>query len=90
MSIVDGTKSVKDAAAIIGVTDRSLRRWINNFYERGPSGKGKPQGFECTAVKVEADIFPAGFVWQVPADEIERLRGQEKTGAGRPRLSETD
>ena len=86
MAIVSGTLSVKDAADAIGVRDRSLRRWINNFYERCPGGRGKPGKNECKAVKVEDEIFAAGFIWQVPAEEVERLKGIEVKGPGRPRI----
>jgi len=86
VSIVTGTLSVKDAAQEIGVTDQSLRRWINAYYNRCPDGRGKPRSRECKAVKVEDAIFTAGFIWQVPADEVERLKGIDPTGPGRPRL----
>lgn len=86
MAIVTGTMSVKDAAESIGVRDRSLRRWINNFYERCPTGRGKPGKNECKAIKVEDEIFAAGFVWQVPSEEIERLKCTEVSGPGRPRI----
>lgn len=86
VSIVTGTLSVKDAANEIGVTHRSLRRWINNFVERCPTGRGKPGKNECRAVKVEDDIFAAGFIWQVPSEEVERLKGIKVSGPGRPRI----
>lgn len=86
MAIVSGTKSVKEAAEEIGVTHRSLRRWINNFYERCPTGKGKPGKNECKAVKVEDEIFAAGFIWQIPAEEVERLKSIDVSGPGRPRI----
>jgi hypothetical protein len=86
MSITSGTKSVKDAAAEIGVTRQCLCRWIKAFYLRCPTGRGKPGRNECRAEKLEDDIFPAGFVWEVPAEEIKRLRGEPKSdGRGRPR-----
>ncbi len=86
MSLVTGTLSVKDAAEAIGVTRRSLRRWINNYRLRCPTGRGKPGRNECKAVKVEDEIFAAGFVWQIPADEVERLKCAEVSGPGRPRI----
>lgn len=87
VAIVDGMYSVKDAAAVIGVTDRSLRRWINNYYHRCPTGRGKPRNDECKAAKVEDDIFAAGFVWQVPPEEVDRLRMVDIDGnPGRPRI----
>lgn len=87
MSIIKGTKSVKDAAAEIGVTGRTLRQWISNFFERCPSGRGKPGANECRADKIEDEVFPAGYVYQIPLEEIERLRSLPQTGPGRPRLS---
>lgn len=86
MSIVTGTLSVKNAADAIGIRDRSLRRWINNYIRRCPTGRGKPGKSECRAVKVEGDIFAAGFIWQVPSEEVERLKGIEVSGPGRPRI----
>jgi transposase-like protein len=88
VSIIKGTKSVKEAAAEIGVTDRTLRQWIANFIDRCPSGRGKPRNNECRAEKVEDLMFPAGYVYQVPVDEVERLRSLPQTGPGRPRLSQ--
>lgn len=86
MSIVSGTMSVKDAANAIGVTRRSLLRWINNFCERCPTGRGKPRKNECKAIKAEDEVFSGGFIWQVPCEEVERLRGIDVTGPGRPRI----
>ena len=86
MSIIDNTKSVKRAAELIGVTDRTLRGWITNFFERCPTGRGKPGRNECRAIKKEEDIFPAGYAYFVPDDEIERLKSAPQTGGGRPRL----
>lgn len=87
VSIIKGTKSVKDAAATIGVTDRTLRQWITNYFERCPSGRGQPGQNECRAEKIEDHVFPAGYVYQIPVEEIERLRSLPQTGPGRPRLS---
>lgn len=88
VSIIKGTKSVKDAAAEIGVTGRTLRQWITNYYERCPGGKGKPGPNECRAEKKEDPVFPAGYIYQVPLEEIDRLRALPQTGPGRPRLSQ--
>lgn len=87
MSIIDGTESVKDAANLIGVTDGRLRQLIRNFYERCPTGKGKPKENECRALKIESPMFPAGHAWQVPRDEINRLKNAPRNG-GRPRVGD--
>lgn len=90
MSIIKGTKSVKDAAQELGVTPRTLRRWIEAYFQRCPSGRGKPQSNECKAEKVEDSMFPNGFVYQVPVEEIQRLIDvPREIGPGRPRLSES-
>lgn len=89
VSILKGTKNVKQAAEMIGVTDRCLRNWIKNFYERCPGGRGTPGNCECKAEKIEDEMFPAGYIWQVPLEEIIRLRDAERSGPGRPRLSDS-
>lgn len=90
MSIIEGTKSVKDASESIGVTPRTLRRWIEAYFDRCPTGRGKAQSGECRAKKIEDAMFPNGFVYQVPDSEIERLKSTPRPiGPGRPRLSES-
>lgn len=90
MSIIKGTKSVREAADEIGVTRQTLRRWIEAYAKRCPTGRGKPKDNECKAGRVEDPMFPNGFVYQVPVSEIDRLRSAPKSyGPGRPRLSES-
>lgn len=86
MSIVNGTHSVKEAAAIIGITDGRLRQMIRAYEDRSPSRKAQPNGLECRAVKYESPIFPAGYIWQVPDTEVQRLQKVTHT-QGRPRKS---
>jgi transposase-like protein len=87
MAILPRMKSVELAAAEIGVTGRTLRRWIENYYKRSKDGRAKPGACECRAKVIEDKIFPTGHLYQVPEDEIERLKSMEQTGAGRPRGS---
>jgi len=85
VAITEGTMSVKDAAAEIGVTAQCLRRWIANFYSRCPTGRGKPGRNECRAEQLVDSMFPAGYVWEVPAS----VRSLPKTGPGRPRSGDS-
>lgn len=89
VSILDNTESVKDAAALIGVTDGRLRQWIRNYVRRCPTGKAKPKDNECRALKIKSEMFPAGYAWQVPTAEISRLKAAPRNG-GRPRVGDAN
>lgn len=84
MSIIHNTYSVKEAAELIGITSGRLRQMIIAYGERSPSRKATPTGYECRAEKYEAPIFPAGYIWQVPQSEVDRLKAMTQH-TGRPR-----
>lgn len=87
-SSIKNTETVKYAANQIGVTVSRLRQWIRAYWERSPEGRAKPTGTECKAIKIESEMFPTGYAWKVPIDEIQRLKTTPRTGAGRPRIGQ--
>lgn len=89
MSIIKGTITVKRAAELIGITDSRLRQMIRAYSVRCPHGRGTPLAGECKAIKVESEMFPSGHAWQVPPEEVRRLKNASlNEHGGRPRTSE--
>lgn len=74
MSTKNNLHSVKEAAALIGITDGRLRQMI--------------RAGSCDHEKLEDSIFPAGYVYKVPDREVKRLKKEVREGPGRPRISD--
>ncbi len=75
MAISNGRLSVTDAAKAIGVTPGRVRQMIRNE--------------EIDAVQVETHLVGAGYYWEVPQAEVNRIAALPQSG-GRPRVSSRD
>jgi excisionase family DNA binding protein len=60
MSIKKNMLTTQEAARELGVTDARIRQMIIEG--------------ACKAEKYEGEIFPAGYIWLVPQQEINRIR----------------